>query len=270
MRTRQRLRGFGVLVGVAVAGCSGAPEPRQASPASNASAVTAAAPQRASASNQADADRALAEQVTQFLDAWIVKHNPRAAVAGRVSSSFGDERFVPAGAFDPQEYSRRFPESTAFAPASRTVTAQEFQDGVERDLAAKIEPDAARVAPAPVDLGSALAPYTLAIAQETSPQLWRIISPKEPRTIAVAGVPSLAYRVRDWSDISWTASPTIGYRFALADVIAKQNINLQAVVTRLKSAESETTVMTVVTLWSDEGTGGSVWRLLGAEIPPQH
>ena len=92
--SRFRLR-LALLIGIAGAAC-GAPSP----PASQTGASTPAPP-APQATPAAEADQRLAAEVTRFLDAWVIKHQPQAAVEGKMSAAFSDRRFVPAAALSP-------------------------------------------------------------------------------------------------------------------------------------------------------------------------
>ena len=60
-------------------------------------------------------------------------------------------------------------------------------------------------------------------ARKADAQLWKLLSPREPR--ALPKVPVIAYRVRGWDDISWTASGVEGYRTVLPGLIKEKNLD---------------------------------------------
>jgi hypothetical protein len=245
-----------VLV-IATAGCSGSPQP--------------AGSQGGATQGPGGTDVALAAEVTRFLDAWLVKRDAQAAIEGKASTAFADERFLPASALSPEEHKAQLaaPASAAADP----VTPQKFQAAIQSQLSAKLEVDAAQAPQGaalstPASLDALMVDFSPDAARQKEPDLWELIGGRTPRALAVAGVPSLAYPVREWRDISWSSSSTVGFRFALANIINTRRIDVQAVVTRLKPPDGQGDEVTILTLWSDEGSGGARWRLLGVERPP--
>ena len=249
-----------LMFGVALAACQATPSPQ--------SPVTGSGGPRTPPPLAADADRRLAAEVARFLDAWAVKRQPHAAVDGRASEAFGDRRFVPAAALSPAEYKAQA--EAASAAASTPMSKQAFETALETQLGAALDDDpsgpqsaAPAVAPS-TSLEATLVPFSPDVVREKQSDLWEHLAERRPRALLVAGVPSLAYQVRDWNDIKWTASGTVGFRFAMANIIRQRDVDVQAVVTAIKLSTEETTV---VTLWSDEGRQGAEWRLLGVELP---
>ena len=251
---------FVVIAAVVLTGCRGAapsPGPQEAAPAP-------AAPQ--APAPVSDADQRLAAEVESFLDSWLVQGDATTAVAGRTSSLFADEQFEPAGAYSPEVYRKRTA-TIAARRTGKTVSPQQFQDSLTRDLASKVE--AQETSPAArktLSLQTLLAPYSPDVVRSRNPQLWTLISSREPRLLVVAGIPALAYRVRTGDDISWTAIETVGFQLGLADLIASKGVNAQAVVTGFKGP-ADATPPALVTLWSDEGSGGKIWRYFGSILP---
>lgn len=254
-----------LVLGVALPACGG--DPSSPRPSQNVTPNVAGQPGPDRPSSESD--QRLSAEVTRFLDAWVVKRQPQAAVAGKTSTAFGDRRFVPAAALSPQEYKAQ--EAAAAAASSTPISAQAFQSAIETQLASLLgdgDPSSAPQSAAPTlppTLAEMMVPLSPEAAREKERQLWRLIADRNPRPLMIAGIPSLAYRVREWRDISWTASATIGFRFAMANIITQQNINLQAVVSRLKPPSGQSDESVIVTLWSDEGRGGAEWRFVGVE-----
>ncbi|HEY7500616.1 MAG TPA: hypothetical protein VH740_18985 [Vicinamibacterales bacterium] len=227
--------------------------------------LSAAALRQQPAAGRAASDKILSAEVASFLEAWLIRRDPQGAVRARSSTVFSDERFLPAGLFDPAAYRRRFPTPRAAQP-SRMSEAQ-----FESRLGDFVESLTDRSEPAPKapagGLSERLEPFSIQIARDADPQLAARLAPLKTRTLAVAGVPSLAYAVREWKDIAWTASATIGYRAALREEIDRNKIDMQAVVCRLKQESPADPLSIVVTLWSDEATKGTSWKLVGVEVP---
>jgi hypothetical protein len=221
---------------------------------------------------QAAADAALAAEVTRFLDAWLIKRDPQAAVAGKTSTAFVDERFMPPAALSPDEYKAQMA-APAAAPAD-PVTPQAFQAAMQSQLSASLQVDAAAAPPnaavstSTATLATVLADFSPEAAKQKEPDLIDQVGHRTPRALTVSGVAVLAYPAREWRDIAWASSPVIGFRFAMADIISKRGIDVQAVVARLKPVEEAVGEVTVLTLWSDEGSQGARWRLLGVARPP--
>ncbi len=248
-----------ILIGL-LTGCGGASPPQ---PTTNSGAGNVSPGAQAEAAIN-EADQRLTAEVTEFLDDWVAKRRPSAAVSGRASAVFGDRRFVPTAALSEAEYKAQAADASASAP----IGPQTFESTLQMQLAAALGDDAPLQGAAPAGapgLESLLKPLSPEIARETDPELWSHLGPHNPRSVAIAGVPSLAYQVRDWSDIQWTASGNTGLRFALAGLINERKVNVQAVVARLKGIEGATREPLLVLLWSDEGTGGMEWRYFAME-----
>jgi hypothetical protein len=247
-----------------IAACGGGPSSSQAPAQSPARPPQSSGTQPTAIT--ADADQRLASEVSRFLDTWAVKRQPKAAVQGKASAVFGDSRFVPATTLTPAQYKAQASAAAAVAPISE----QAFQSALESQLAAALgeEPSAQGAAPeAAKPLDALLVPFSPEIAREKAPDLWEHIGERNPRTLTIAGVPALAYQVRSWNDIKWTASGTVGFRFAMENIIKQKGVNLQAVVTAVKLSATTGEEAPIVTLWSDEGRGGAEWRLVGMELP---
>jgi hypothetical protein len=105
----------------------------------------------------------------------------------------------------------------------------------------------------------------VALDVPTVPHLFSVQT--SDRALAVDGVATVAYEVRSWQNISWTASATVGYRTALEER-TRQGLSVQAVVCRARPVAPEEAPLLIVTLWSDEGRNGSTWKILGVELPP--
>jgi len=214
-----------------------------------------------------EADQRLASEVSRFLDAWAVKRQPQAAVEGKTSAVFGDTRFVPATTLSPDEYKAQA--AAAAADTSAPITQQTFQSALQTQLTAALGDEPAPQGAAPEvqrTVETLLAPFSPETVRANAPDLWELISDRNPRTLTIAGVPSLAYQVRSWDDIKWTASGTVGFRFAMESIIKQRGVNLQAVVTAVKLSTGTGEEAPLVTLWSDEGRG-TEWRLVGVELP---
>jgi hypothetical protein len=213
-----------------------------------------------------EADQRLAAEVTRFLDAWAVKRQPEAAVEGKTSSVFGDSRFVPATTLSPAAYKAQ----AAAAATTTPMSEQAFQSALQAQLSAALGDQPASQGAAPTaakPLPEVLAPFSLETAREKAPDVWEFIGDRNPRTLTIGGVPAIAYQVRGWDDIKWTASGTVGFRFAMENIIKQRGVNVQAVVTAVKLSTGGGEEAPIVTLWSDEGRGGAEWRLLGVELP---
>jgi hypothetical protein len=263
MRARRAPSIVSIVVCSLLAACGGG--------ASNAPAAGGGAPGGGQAPAVSPADERLAAEVTRFLDAFVAKRQPGAAITGRATALFGDQRFVPPSTLSDTEY--RALASQATADAAVPITPKEFEAALQEQLASALAdpdaPDGPQAAPVtPPSLASLLQPFSSEVARQTDPDVWSAVGPHNPRPLLVAGVPSLAYQVRDWPDIEWTASGNVGFKFALASVIQQRNVNVQAVVTRLKATGSATRDPLIVTLWSDEGRGGAEWRYIGFEPVP--
>lgn len=255
-----------LLITMVAIGC-GAPD--TAAPPNAASAAAPPAPvlQAQPPANDTTQDQRLSSAVTTLLEQWLVRRDAEAAVQGMASRVFARQNFVPAAAFDPAAYQNQRAGLTTDS-VGPVMPEAEFERGLRRALEATTGPSQRSVDTPPDGLGAIVSPFTPEIARAEHPQLWAILQPKEPRTLTVGGQPVLAYRVTQWSDISWTASPTVGYQFALAQVVETSRVNLQAVVSKLKSPREDEKSPLVVTLWSDEGQSGGDWKLLGVELPP--
>jgi hypothetical protein len=246
-----------------IAACSGGPSSSSSQPPAQSPPQTSDMQPTAVT---ADADQRLASEVSRFLDAWAVKRQPQAAVEGKASAVFGDNRFVPATTLTPEQYKAQASAAAAAAPISE----QTFQSALESQLAAALgeEPSAQGAAPETAKpLDTLLAPFSPEIVREKAADLWEHIGERNPRTLTIAGVPALAYQVRSWDDIKWTASGTVGFRFAMENIIKQKGVNVQAVVTAVKLSAATGEEAPIVTLWSDEGRGGAEWRLVGIELP---
>jgi hypothetical protein len=204
------------------------------------------------ASERAASDQALSQQVEGFLQAWLVNRDPQGAVRSRSSVVFSDERFVPGA------------RSTRPSKMGEAQFGSSLGDFVESMTDMTEKPRAESVSQG---LPALLLPFSMQNARDADPQLASRLAPRKTRTLTVAGVPSLAYPVRSWDDIAWTASATVGYRSALKDFLAQNKVEMQAVVSRLRQETPNDPPSLVVTLWSDEATKGKTWRLVGVEIP---
>jgi len=261
MRTHLSALLLPLCLGLTWAACSdGAPAPRAPSNSTALRPIPVADTQP----SREVSDQRLAAEVERFLDTWVVKRDPQAAVEGRLSSALADERFLPPDAFRPGEYGKRFATQSSRTEAA-VVGPQEFEGAVQQQLASRLDPTSVMESNRG-GLVSLLAPFSPDVVRDTAPDFWRVAADRNPRSLPVAGVPSIAYQVRNWDDIAWTASPTIGYRAALAEVIVAKRLDVQAVVTKLK-AIADAPESFIVTLWSDEGRGGTEWRLVGVELP---
>ena len=227
-----------------------------------------AAPAAARQTPASASDQALARETQGFLESWLIKRDAQGAVRGRATASFPDERFVPVGWFDPDVYRTRFPTSRMNTAAP--IQPQEFQDRLAQYVESLTDssPPGPTAAARSGRLSDLLLPFSPATAREVEPQLYALLASQEPRELTVADVPVLAYRVDAWSDIAWTASGTIGYRAALGEQSRQKGIDVQAVVCRLRQDTADEPSPLLVTLWSDEGTNGTTWRLMGLELPP--
>jgi hypothetical protein len=209
--------------------------------------------------SRVDADTQLARSVRQFLDAWLIRSAPKEA-AGMLSTLVKDERLVPAEWYSAAAYRERFggPQANAERPISWDVARARFAEYLDRTL--RSEP-----LPRFESVDTLLLPLAPADAQKVDPQLWRIVAPREPRTLPQLAV--LAYGVRSWDDVSWTASGTVGYRMLLPALIDRERLDVQAVVMRLRL--DLPTPALLFTLWSRPQTmPTAAWSLLGVDIPP--
>ena len=251
-----RLLTFALVVGVA-GSCNPtteAPQPAPPTPSGQGAA--------------SDRDQTLSREVQAFLESWLIKRDAQGAVRGRASQVFPDERFVPSEWFDPAEYRKRFPASRMNVEAR--IQPQEFQDRLAQYVesltdTSEPEPQAAARTGGLITL---LLPFAPEQVRAVYPDLYGLIAADALRALPVAGIPSLAYPVQAWDDISWTQTGTIGYRAALGQQSRQKGVDIQAVVCRLRPDSADEPAALVVTLWSDEGTKGTTWRLLGLVLPP--
>jgi hypothetical protein len=216
-----------------------------------------------------DRDQALSREVEAFLETWLIRNDARGAVQGRASEAFADERFVPAELFSREEYERRFPAARMNVEAR--MAPQEFQNRLGDYVESLTDPDN----PAPqvaarrmAGLAGLLLPFSPEQARDVQPEVYSEIVDDSPRAMQVAGVASLAYPVRDWDDISWSSINTVGFRSALGQKRRESSVDVQAVLCRLRPDSTDEPEALVLTLWSDEGTNGTTWRMLGLVLPP--
>ncbi len=255
------------------AGCGGETQPPAASspaPAATASssATTAAgaAPAQATTVGSAVSDAGLAGEVAAFLERWVLARDAPGALKGRTSAAFSDELFLPAASTDAVPYADKF--AAGKMPPPQAMSSDAFEKRLADHLSTLVEgPPPAYMANAGGAVASLLRPFAPEDVQKITPQLWELIAERKPRPLPVAGVPELAYEVRDWQSISWTASATPGYKVELENRISK-GLAVQAVVCHMRPDEPVEAPQLIVTLWSDEGTKGGTWRIFGVELPP--
>ena len=108
-----------------------------------------------------------------------------------------------------------------------------------------------------------IAPLSVRALRETGQ--WDMLMQREPSNLP--GFPAIAYSVRAWRDISWTASGTVGFRTALPEHVAA-GITPQAVIVRARSAADATRLSLLFMLWANESAKGGGWRLWGVEPIP--
>jgi hypothetical protein len=261
-----------VCLGLSAAACGGSSTPPQQqtpaaqSPAAGQSPTAAPQPPPPPASTS---DQLLASEVARFLDSFVAKQRPQEAVEGKASRVLGDRRFVPPATMSPGEY--KAAQSAAASPAANALSPAAFESSLQKQLEVMLsDPDegsdgSAAAPTAAPKLESLLVPFPLEAARQN--EVWEHIGAKNPRSLSIAGVPSVAYQARAWNDIKWTASDNIGLQFGLEDLVKTNGVNVQAVVTRFKPMGARTAEWLLVTIWSDEGRGGSEWRYVG--VVPQ-
>jgi hypothetical protein len=209
------------------------------------------------AAAQPSGDEALAAAVDDFLTTWLVRGDAQSAVARHVAP-LNDERMVPAGWFDADAYYEKF--SGEARRRAFPLQAAEFRGRFTQYL----DRLAPRQGAAPAGLAQVVQPYTPAIAA-ADPELAEILQPREPRPLP--GGRAIAYDVRGWRDISWTASGTVGLRIGLAARADGQS--LQAVVTRLGAPDAppERTALLFM-LWASNAERTGQWKLWAVEPVP--
>jgi hypothetical protein len=251
------------ITAAAFAGCQqSAPSPGV--PAASTSAAPPQTPQLPPTPITSEDDLRLSEEVTRFLDVWMVKRDPAGAVKGQVSEAFALQRFLAADGLSAQERGR-------LATASENelnlpVAPLTFERALARELATTLEPPATGLVAAD-GLAQLLVPFSRAAARENEPDLWtQWLEKQSPRDIDVAGVSGLAYQVRGWNDVAWAVTWDLDDD-DLAERIRAGTINVQAVITRLR-VRGDRPQPLIVTMWSDEGRPGGEWRLLTVLAPP--
>lgn len=201
----------------------------------------------------------LAQSVRQFLELWLVKRDPKQA-ATMLSPTLRDERLLPSEWYSSSEYSQRF--QGVQLDSEHPISAAQVRTRFEQYLGRILQTESL---PAFNSVDRLLAPFAPADAQRIDPQLWRRISTREPRSLPQ--LPVLAYRVRSWQDISWTAGGAVGHRTLLSGLIDRERLDVQAVVSRMNFDLPEPALL--FTLWTRSTTASnSQWGILSVEIPP--
>jgi hypothetical protein len=192
---------------------------------------------------------------------WLVKRDPKSAVDIYGTSALSDERFFPALSFDSAEYAARFAGDRALQPAEST------SERFKAAMTAYLEKFIDRRTKPPQSLADIVGPFSPAIAQQQRPGLWPLISAREPR--ALDKTEAITYVVRDWRDMAWTSSPTVGFREALPSRLRKGWSEPQAVIFQARPVSKYASPQLFFLLWVNEVSDGRPqWRLWSVELPP--
>jgi len=198
-------------------------------------------------------DTTLAQATNGFLNQWLVARNARAAVADFLSPLASDERFIPDAARD--RNNGRF--SAQWTQQSHPVAASAVQAAVA-DYLTQV---ARAIATGPLD--SVVMPLTLDDARRLDPNLGQILAQRGARSLPAAR--ALAYRVREWKDLQWTATDIVGLRTALPSLIQQQGLDAEAVVLRVRPAAPDNDPFLIVMIWTARNT--EPWKLIGVDVP---
>lgn len=210
---------------------------------------------------QQDGDAALSRIVSGFLETWLYKKDPMTAGAQHWSPLLTDERFVPPAAVPSEQIALRH--SKNWVLADHPVNQAAFRKAMTQYLT---QVQAGIPAIPLVDL---LMPISLREDEITlDPNLRRILTERKARPLP--GLPALAYRVSSPRDLAWLASGTVGYDVLLAGIMDRQQLNVQAVVQRLKVNAPPDAPFLLVTLWAEQARTPGNWKLVGVEVPSVH
>jgi hypothetical protein len=194
--------------------------------------------------------------VGHFLDEWLVRGNPRAAVAAHLSLRLNDERLIPAEYYSPGEYAKLM--ASPDRPAiNRTAATERFERVMSRWSASRPQIASARSgALAPVDRGA-------------QPELWEGLREFDITPALLSEVPALAYRLKDFSSYEWVSPVTVGYRTLVPEMISK-GLHVEGVISRIRVRDTSKAWMLFM-FWANEGTNAREdWKLLGlAPVPTE-
>lgn len=201
-------------------------------------------------------DSALAQALSGFLNQWLVAHNTVQATAQYLSPIFSDERFVPVVENASGDGQRFTPQ---WMGAAHPISPAQFQSR----MALYLTEVGRAVAQGPID--TVVQPFTLEDARRLDESLGKILTQHDARQLP--GFRGLAYRVRGWRDLEWTASGTTGYRTSLSALIDQQRLDVEAVVSRVRPAAPDNEPLLLVMIWVSRDVPVD-WRLVGVEAPP--
>jgi hypothetical protein len=204
----------------------------------------------------APAVAALQPRVAAFLDTWLVRGNPRGAVAEHLSARVADERLIPAEFYAPAEY-RSLMANPGRSPLTRATATDRFQQVMNEWSAPRPTAAAAR------------ADVLAAIGPDAQPELWNGLRSIDITPTEFREIPALAYRLRDLSSYEWVTPATEGYRTLVPQMIAG-GLHVQGVVTRIRTRNTSKAWMLFM-FWANEGTDVKPdWKLLGlAPVPTE-
>lgn len=196
--------------------------------------------------------KSFGEAVIGFLDHWLVKRAPEAAVRQHLSHQVNDARLLPRESFSAVEYEKRFVIADRRPqPIPNEAAVRKMSDY----LAGAIESEQR----APKTLKDALAPLN----SESDPELWRLLARKDLNPNPVDSLPIVWIPIHRWEHFSWTASPTIGHRVLIPQRIQAMDLQMRGVLFRIPHIGSPRSSLALM-LWADESRSKrGPWKFWG-------
>ena len=205
-------------------------------------------------------DKELATNTRDFLTRWLVQRDPETALKKYLSPLVRDARLLPAGAFGVSEYRDIFGGEGKLR--AREISEDEVLKRLTAYLTAQLPPPSRKLT-----LETAFGPMAAANVAGTDLELSKSISGREPRQLP--GLPAVAYTVRNWSDLSWTATSAVGFRTVLPTMIKEQRIDAQAVVLKLAAGDLDpSNAPALFMLWAAREQFPLSFQFVGLELPP--
>ena len=196
--------------------------------------------------------RDLESQVEDFLGQWITEQDPDGAAERHLSTQVDRDDFLP---IEPGTV-RRYPSpGDEVSVCSLSPEAGRIR---MRDYLSQVLGTVDRTAVA--EATAMLAPF----GPETDEDIFELLAEREVDVESFTELPLRHYRVRDWDDISWTASGTPGHHTLSPSFMEQQGIDMRAIVGRIRMRSYPDRSMLIVMLWANEAPssgGGVLWKL---------
>ena len=196
----------------------------------------------------------LERQVEDFLGQWITERNPGRALEQHLSAKVDRDDFLPTERGTVRRYPRLGDEvaATGLSPEASRIRMRDYLSEILGTV------DRTAVTEATV----MLAPF----GNETDEDVFELLAARDLAVESFAELPLRHYRVREWDDISWTASGMPGHHTLSPSFMEEQGIEMRAVVGRIRMLRYPDLSMLIVMLWANEAASsgsGVLWRLWG-------